>query len=53
LKFFRALRSDFLGESAANAYIRCATIEKETGGDPADNYLEAATMQRKYNTASI
>jgi len=39
-------------ESAANAYIRCATIEKETGGDPADNYLEAATMQRKYNTAT-
>jgi len=39
-------------ESSANAYLRCAQIEKETGGDPADAYLEAATMQRKYNTAT-
>jgi len=39
-------------ENAANAYIRCAQIEKENKGDPADLYLEAANMQRKYNPAT-
>jgi alpha-soluble NSF attachment protein len=39
-------------ENAANAYLRCAQIEKENKGDPADQFLEAANMQKKYNPAT-
>lgn len=38
-------------EGAADAYLKCAQIEKENKGDPADQYLEAANMQKKFNTA--
>lgn len=39
-------------DNASNAYLRCAQIEKENKGDPADMFLEAANMQRKYNPAT-
>jgi len=38
-------------EDAAKAYLRCADLQREIKEDPSDNYLEAANMQKKYNTA--
>lgn len=38
-------------ENAANAYLRCAQIEQDIKEDPSDMYIEASTMQKKYNSA--
>lgn len=38
-------------DEAAKAYLRCAELQKEMKEDPSDYYVEAANMQKKYNSA--